>query len=127
MSLAMDQVFVMGYDSQDNILVGQSFLNRGRKEQVNSATASSPLDKVQSGLESYLALGIPASKLVLGVHWMSFVFPCIFTRHRRPGTIPPCFVDFKVFSIFKYLFVTYFRTADAKTLTYQSKFAPIKT
>merc|ERR1711935_1270632 len=80
MSLAMDQVFVMGYDSQDNILV---------------ATASSPLDKIQSGLESYLALGIPSSKLVLGVHWMSFVFPCIFTRHRRPGTIPPCFVDFK--------------------------------
>ena len=33
------------------------------------ANANSPLSLVESGLKQYLALGIPASKLILGVPW----------------------------------------------------------
>ncbi len=33
------------------------------------ANANSPLALVRAGVQQYLALGIPASKLVLGVPW----------------------------------------------------------
>jgi len=74
----MDQVFVMGYDSQDNVLV---------------ASATAPLNVIETGLQAYIALGIQKSKLILGVPWYSFVYPCVFIpKHQNP--IKPCFVNF---------------------------------
>ena len=63
----MDTLFIMGYDSQDNII---------------TASASSPLDKITTGVENYLKMGIPKEKLVLGVHWASYRYPCVYmNRH----------------------------------------------
>ena len=56
-TLIADLLFVMGYDTQSQIW-GEC-----------KANANSPLALVESGLQQYLALGIPASKLVLGVPW----------------------------------------------------------
>lgn len=74
----MDTLFIMGYDSQDNII---------------TASASSPLNVITTGVENYLKMGIPKEKLVLGVHWASYRYPCVYmNRHDDP--IPPCVVDF---------------------------------
>ena len=88
----MDTLFIMGYDSQDNII---------------TASASSPLDKITTGVENYLKMGIPKEKLVLGVHWASYRYPCVYmNRHdvsadwklkfnkTDKDPIPPCVVDF---------------------------------
>ena len=64
----MDTLFIMGYDSQDNVI---------------TASASSPLDKITEGVENYLKMGIPKEKLVLGVHWASYRYPCVYmNRHN---------------------------------------------
>jgi len=63
----MDTLFIMGYDSQDNII---------------TASASSPLNVITTGVENYLKMGIPKEKLVLGVHWASYRYPCVYmNRH----------------------------------------------
>ena len=58
MAKYLDVVFVMGYDSQIDII---------------TASASAPLNRIEEGLKSYIALGIAKQKLVLGVPWYRFV------------------------------------------------------
>ena len=109
MSEYMDQVFVMGYDSQDSILVGelnrfdsiwiftiihdisQSFVWNDLIQTLASST--DPLNVIEQGLLSYINMGIPPSKLILGVPWYSYVYPCLFIPENQ-HPIPPCFVNF---------------------------------
>ena len=78
MAKFLDIVFVMGYDSQIDVV---------------TASATSPLDRISKGLQSYIDLGIPLKKLVLGNSWYSFVYPCIYVNHHE-NPIPPCLVNF---------------------------------
>ena len=78
MAKFLDIVFVMGYDSQIDVV---------------TASATSPLDRISKGLQSYIDLGIPLKKLVLGNSWYSFVYPCIYVNHHE-DPIPPCLVNF---------------------------------
>ena len=41
------------------------------------ASANAGLAVVQKGIERYLQLGIPASKLVLGLPWYGYRYPCL--------------------------------------------------
>ncbi|XP_077978224.1 di-N-acetylchitobiase-like [Glandiceps talaboti] len=61
-----DFLYVMGYDEQD-------FMNEyGQCE----ARANAPYDRTVKGIEDYFKLGIPPSKLVLGVPWYGYTYPC---------------------------------------------------
>ncbi|KAG2436219.1 hypothetical protein HXX76_006531 [Chlamydomonas incerta] len=40
------------------------------------AAANSPLPQVAKGVQQYLDLGIPPSKLILGVAWYGYDYPC---------------------------------------------------
>ncbi|XP_070565595.1 di-N-acetylchitobiase-like isoform X2 [Ptychodera flava] len=63
---AADFMFVMGYDEQD-------FMEEyGECE----ARANAPYERTVKGIEDYLKLGIPTSKLVLGVPWYGYTYPC---------------------------------------------------
>lgn len=59
-------VFVMSYDEQSQMW------EDGRCQ----ARPNSPLVKTFSGLRKYLQLGVPHSKLVLGVPWYGYRYPC---------------------------------------------------
>ena len=61
-----DLVFVMGYDEQS-----QMWENKRCRARPNS-----PLMKTFSGIRKYLQMGIEASKLVLGVPWYGYRYPC---------------------------------------------------
>eukprot|EP00241_Pyramimonas_parkeae_P018599 CAMPEP_0114312110 /NCGR_PEP_ID=MMETSP0059-20121206/20228_1 /TAXON_ID=36894 /ORGANISM="Pyramimonas parkeae, Strain CCMP726" /LENGTH=395 /DNA_ID=CAMNT_0001436419 /DNA_START=157 /DNA_END=1345 /DNA_ORIENTATION=- len=61
---AADLLFVMAYDMQSQIW-GRCI-----------AQANSPLEMVNYGLQQYLALGIPAEKIVLGVPWYGYTYRC---------------------------------------------------
>jgi len=67
LSLAADLVFVMGYDEQSQMW------NSGPCR----ALANSPLTNTFAGVREYLRLGVPASKLVLGVPWYGYRYPCL--------------------------------------------------
>jgi di-N-acetylchitobiase len=41
------------------------------------ASANSPLDLVIQGMEAFMSLGIPSSKLVMGLPWYGYDYPCI--------------------------------------------------
>ena len=41
------------------------------------ASPNSPLVKTFSGLRKYLMLGVPPGKLVLGVPWYGYRYPCL--------------------------------------------------
>ncbi|KAI3428045.1 hypothetical protein D9Q98_006431 [Chlorella vulgaris] len=62
---ATDLLFVMAYDTQSQIW--------GRCV----ASANSPLALVQRGLQQWLQLGAPRSKLVLGLPWYGYKYPCV--------------------------------------------------
>ncbi|XP_077978387.1 di-N-acetylchitobiase-like [Glandiceps talaboti] len=62
---AVDFVFVMSYDEQSQIF-GPCI-----------AMANSPYNKTVEGVEKYLKLGVPANKIVLGVPWYGYDYPCI--------------------------------------------------
>jgi di-N-acetylchitobiase len=64
MAAAADVVFVMAYDMQSQVY--------GRCV----AQANAPLEMVRWGLEQYLAMGVPAAKMVLGVPWYGYTYPC---------------------------------------------------
>jgi len=70
---AADLVFIMAYDEQDQVCSGPC-----------TAKANSPLDKTRSGVQSYLNVGIPGSKLVLGMPWYGYHYSCI--EYHPDGT-----------------------------------------
>jgi len=61
-----DKVFVMSYDEQS-----QMWQNERCK-----ARANSPLLQTFTGIRKYLQLGVPAHKLILGVPWYGYRYPC---------------------------------------------------
>jgi len=76
MAAAADVLFVMAYDMQSQVY--------GRCV----AQANAPLEQVRWGLQQYLAMGISASQMVLGVPWYGYRYQC-------QGSPPPD-VDFCV-------------------------------
>jgi len=62
---ATDFLFIMAYDMQSQIW-GDCI-----------AMANSPPDRVEKGIRSFMALGIPPKKLVLGVPWYAYDYPCL--------------------------------------------------
>ena len=86
---AADWVFVMGYDTQSQVYAHSTWLRQAQQHPRRlhaserrtdvpvtaqiwgecMANANSPLTLVKAGLQQYLVLGIPASKLVLGAPW----------------------------------------------------------
>jgi di-N-acetylchitobiase len=66
LSQAADFLFVMSYDEQSQIFTGPC-----------TARANAGYNKTVGGLEKFFALGISPSKLVLGVPWYGYNYPCI--------------------------------------------------
>ena len=64
MSHAVDWFFVMAY--------GLDALDEGQQARANAG-----LLKVKAGIEAYLALGVPADKVVLGAPWYGFDNTCV--------------------------------------------------
>ncbi len=58
----------MGYDVQSQMW-GQDSTNC-------TAKPNSPLHRVSSGIEQYLELGIDPKKIIFGVPWYGYVYPC---------------------------------------------------
>ena len=63
----VDHVFIMGYNSQDSIFVGE--WSQLKFNHFDLASASADYKKIKNGILSYLNLGVEAEKLVLGVPW----------------------------------------------------------
>eukprot|EP00242_Pyramimonas_sp_CCMP2087_P011805 CAMPEP_0198202110 /NCGR_PEP_ID=MMETSP1445-20131203/5191_1 /TAXON_ID=36898 /ORGANISM="Pyramimonas sp., Strain CCMP2087" /LENGTH=325 /DNA_ID=CAMNT_0043872847 /DNA_START=217 /DNA_END=1197 /DNA_ORIENTATION=+ len=61
---ASDFLFVMSYDMQSQMWARCI------------AQANAPLGQSRHGLEEYLALGIPADKMILGVPWYGYRYAC---------------------------------------------------
>jgi di-N-acetylchitobiase len=69
---ASDLLFVMAYDMRSQI----------KPPAPCVASANSPFPGVQEGLLAFERIGVPPSKLVLGVPWYGYRYPCL------PGTAP---------------------------------------
>ncbi|XP_060585289.1 di-N-acetylchitobiase-like [Ruditapes philippinarum] len=65
LSKASDYFFVMAYDEQSQIL-GECI-----------AYANSGLERTMSGVNEYLEIGISSDKLILGVPWYGYYYPCL--------------------------------------------------
>lgn len=63
---AADVVFVMHYDTQSQVLQGRCV-----------AGANSPLELARRGVQRWLAAGVPAEKMVLGLPWYGYAYPCV--------------------------------------------------
>lgn len=64
----VDFMFIMAYDET------------GRSR----AWANSPLNQTAQGLKKFLQLGIPADKLVLGLPWYGYNYPCLhYTKDNK--------------------------------------------
>ncbi|XP_068236876.1 di-N-acetylchitobiase-like [Palaemon carinicauda] len=61
-----DLVFIMAYDEMSQIF-----------DEPCNARANSGLMKAIEGIDSYLQLGIPGNKLVIGVPWYGYRYSCI--------------------------------------------------
>jgi di-N-acetylchitobiase len=61
---ASDRLFLMAYDMQSQIF--------GRCV----AQANSPYQLIKQGLQAHLNLGIDPKKLVLGLPWYGYSYPC---------------------------------------------------
>ena len=59
-------VFVMSYDEQSQMWENERC----------QARANSPLLQTFTGIKKYLQLGVPAHKLILGVPWYGYRYPC---------------------------------------------------
>lgn len=68
LSDVVDFSFVMAYDMRSQV-----FLSPG---QPCLAGPNAPLPLIAEGLANFTRLGIPSSKLVLGVPWYGYVYPC---------------------------------------------------
>jgi len=70
LSEASDLFYVMDYDTRSQITT------------QCIASANAPLPGAVLGIEHYINLGVPASKLILGVPWYGYRYECL------PGTSP---------------------------------------
>mmetsp|Transcript_129470 Transcript_129470/g.295450 ORF Transcript_129470/g.295450 Transcript_129470/m.295450 type:complete len:380 (+) Transcript_129470:31-1170(+) len=61
---AVDFLYVMCYDTRSQIF------------DRCTASANAPMPRCQDGIEHFLQLGVPANKLVLGVPWYGYKYPC---------------------------------------------------
>ncbi|KAK4296522.1 hypothetical protein Pmani_030981 [Petrolisthes manimaculis] len=61
-----DLIFIMAYDEQSQIMTGPC-----------TARPNSGIYMTAHGLQTYLSLGIPTDKMVLGVPWYGYNYPCI--------------------------------------------------
>lgn len=66
---ASDLLYVMDYDTQSQIIQGPCL-----------ASANAPITGTRQGIQQFLELGISPSKLILGVPWYGYTYPCL------PGT-----------------------------------------
>ena len=64
---ACDFLFVMSYDLRSQIYNMTDCV----------ASANSPIHRVAAGLHNYTLLGVPGNKLVLGVPWYFYDYPCV--------------------------------------------------
>jgi len=62
-----DMLFVMGYDEQSQMWGSDDCI----------AKPNSPLRKTFHGVRQYLHLGIPPAKMILGVPWYGYRYPCL--------------------------------------------------
>lgn len=69
LAAASDYLYVMDYDTQSQIISGPCI-----------ASANAPFAGMVRGIQRYLQLGIHAKKLILGVPWYGYRYPCL------PGT-----------------------------------------
>jgi len=63
---ASDYLYVMDYDTQSQIISGQCI-----------ASANAPFAGMIRGFERYLQLGINSKKMILGVPWYGYRYPCL--------------------------------------------------
>lgn len=63
---ASDYLYVMDYDTQSQIFSGPCI-----------ASANAPFAGMIRGIQRYLQLGIEAQKLILGVPWYGYRYPCL--------------------------------------------------
>lgn len=77
LAAASDLLFVMSYDEQGQILTGPCI-----------AMANAPYGKTAGGLEGFLKMGISPDKLVLGVPWYGYDYPCLSITEDEVCTIP---------------------------------------
>jgi Di-N-acetylchitobiase len=63
---ATDFVFVMIYDTRSQLNLTECV-----------AGANTPIDKVHSGIQSYLRIGVDPTKLIVGLPWYGYVYPCL--------------------------------------------------
>lgn len=61
-----DVIFIMAYDEQSQILNGPC-----------SARPNSGFYKTAQGMMTYIELGIPFNKMILGVPWYGYTYPCL--------------------------------------------------
>jgi di-N-acetylchitobiase len=65
LAAAADALFVMAYDMQA-LMFGRCV-----------AAANAPLPLVERAVDAWLALGVPADKLILGLPWYGYTYECI--------------------------------------------------
>ena len=63
---ASDLLYIMDYDTQSQITQGPCI-----------ASANAPISGMIQGIERYLGLGLDPKKLVLGVPWYGYRYPCL--------------------------------------------------
>lgn len=73
---ATDFVVIMSYDERSQIFG------------TCVASANSALSTTAEGVEDYLKLGIPLNKLVLGLPWYGYDYPCLSLTEDSLCTIP---------------------------------------
>ena len=73
---ATDFVVIMAYDERSQIF-GPCI-----------ASANSALPTTASGIQAYIELGIPTEKLVLGLPWYGYDYPCLSLTDEFVCTIP---------------------------------------
>lgn len=67
MARVLDAVFVMDYDMRSQVFPPDPCL----------ASANSPLPLLEAGMRNFTALGVPPSKLILGVPWYGYTYTCV--------------------------------------------------
>ncbi|EDQ92527.1 uncharacterized protein MONBRDRAFT_13539 [Monosiga brevicollis MX1] len=83
LAAAADLLFIMAYDTRSQIY-GPCL-----------ASANTPLGTAERGVQEYLALGIPASKLVLGLPWYGYDYPCVPNTQLNDTYCPIAAVPFQ--------------------------------